>query len=183
MRKIAELLDHQILHALSIGKLEQADKLKILLNTVRAMIEEDGDQVEMPTFEEAFKAIIMECTRLGLGAGDDENGRFKLRNRPLELAQEKIQQCFAALRTYENFHNKIFYSGQPLQQNGVSIDHTELNEAFRLLEIALYEEPKIYIRHKWPYGGCELDESIPCNPFDCCELCQVPGAGRHAKKD
>jgi len=33
----------------------------------------------------------------------------------------------------------------------------------------------------WPYGGCDLSADIPCNPFDCCEICQVPGAGKHSQ--
>lgn len=32
----------------------------------------------------------------------------------------------------------------------------------------------------WPYGSCELAAEVPCNPFNCCEICPVPGAGRHA---
>ena len=179
MKKIAELLESQILYSLSIGKIEQASNLRVILNTINAMIEEDDSSPDIPSYEEAFRQILTQCTRLGLGAGNDENGVFKLRNVPLEHAQEKIQQCFASLRTYEAFHNEILATGQPLQQNGVSIDHTLLNEGFRLAEIALHEEPKIFLRHKWPYGGCELDEATPCNPFNCCELCQVPGAGRH----
>jgi len=182
MKKIAELLESRILYALSIGKIDQASTLRVILNTVNSIIEEDDDPTEIPTYEEAFRSILTQCAQLGLGAGDDENGVFKLKNVPLEHAQEKIQQCFAALRTYEAFHNSIFYTGQPLQHMGKPLDHTQMNEAFRLAQIALYEEPKIFLRHKWPYGGCELDEATPCNPFNCCELCQVPGAGHHTPK-
>lgn len=47
-----------------------------------------------------------------------------------------------------------------------------------LYEAAYLEVQKA--RAAWPYGGCELSSDVPCNPFDCCEICQVPGAGKHA---
>ena len=31
----------------------------------------------------------------------------------------------------------------------------------------------------WPYGSCELTPDAPCNPFNCCDMCSVPGAGKH----